>query len=47
VIGVEGIEHGITAQPFLAGDAAIAIEIIEQEDLLRRMLEGARTFQLA
>ena len=34
VVRIEGIEHRIAAEPFLPGDAAIAIEIIEQEDLL-------------
>ena len=28
VIGVEGVKHRIAAQPLLAGDAAIAVEVI-------------------
>ena len=45
VIAIEGIKNGIATEPFLAGDAAVAIEIIEQEDLLGGMGEGGTTFQ--
>ena len=40
VIGVEGIEDSIAAEPFLPGDAAVTVEIVEQEDLVNRMGEG-------
>ena len=46
MVGVEGIEHRIATQPFLPGDTAIAIEIIEQEDLLGGMGEGRGSLQL-
>ena len=46
MVRIEGIEHRIAAEPFLPGDAAIAIEIIEQEDLLGGVGEGRSTFQL-
>jgi hypothetical protein len=45
VVAIEGIEDGIATEPFLAADAAVAIEIVEQEDLLGGMGEGGTTFQ--
>jgi hypothetical protein len=40
LIRVQGIEHRITAKPLLSGDAAITIEIIQEEDFMHRMGEG-------
>ena len=37
---VQGIKHGIGPKPFITGDAAIAIEIIQQENLLNGMAKG-------
>jgi hypothetical protein len=45
VVAIEGIEDGIATEPFLAADAAVAIEIVEQKDLLGCMGECGTTFQ--
>jgi len=45
LVGVESIEHGIAAQPLLAGDAAIAVEVVEQKDLMNGMGEGRTSLQ--
>lgn len=47
LVGVEGIKYRITAEPLLAGDAAIAIEIVEQEDFVHRMRKSGPTLQFS
>ena len=45
MVAIEGIKDSIATQPFLAADATIPIEIIEQEDLLGCMGKGGSAFQ--
>jgi hypothetical protein len=40
LVRVEGIKNRVTAYPFLAGDTTIAIEIIQQKNLMNSMIEG-------
>ena len=44
---IQGIKHGIGPQPFITGDAAIAIEIIQQENLLNGMANGSTAFKFS
>ena len=41
MVAIEGVKDGIATEPFLTADAAIAIEIIQQEDLLGGMGKAA------
>jgi hypothetical protein len=43
IVGVEGGEHRIAAQPLFAGDAAVTIEVIQQKDLMGGMVESGAT----
>ena len=45
MVNIKSIENGIAAQPFIPGDAAIAIHVIEHEDLLNRMAEGLTSLE--
>ena len=47
MILIQGIKHGIGPQPFITGDAAIAIEIIQQENLLNGMAKGSTAFEFS
>jgi UDP-N-acetylmuramoylalanine--D-glutamate ligase len=42
---IEGIEHGIAAEPFIPRDRAITIHVVEQENLLHGMTEGGTALQ--
>jgi hypothetical protein len=39
MILIEGIKDRITSQPFIAGDAAITVEVVQHENLLNGMAE--------
>ena len=47
MVTIERIKYRIAAEPFVPGDAAITIEIIQQEDLLHGMGERRSSLQFS
>ena len=47
MILIEGIKHRITPEPFIAGNATITIEIVEQENFLHSMPKRRSTLNFS
>ena len=47
MVKVERIEDRIATEPLIASDAAVSIEIIQQEDFLNGVAEGGATLKLS